>query len=158
VVDGPSSRVVLFRSGEFVRLQVESVLGYHLLRLDPIDLPDEPEAVIDLFVGQQYERHLPVDPVQQAEGRWSDVHLAVPDEDVAVAPEPAEALVLVDVVVACVQEVPMANHKVKHWVCLFLAFRVAPKHVVDGTTVVEPSADLAVAVEVGPATRKLQPL
>src|SRR5262249_57343355 len=86
-------------------------------------------------------------------------HLAVSNHEVAVTAKPLQVLVLVDVLVVGVQEVPVAEDEVKDWILVAVRLlRVATEYVVDCSAVVEACRHLTVGIETGVPSRVCESL
>ena len=83
----------------------------------------------------------------KAERGRSNIHFAVADQNVAVAAEPLDALVLMHIFVISVQEIPMADDQIEHRVGVAIRlFGITSENVEDDTPVVIARRHLAIAI------------
>ena len=89
-------------------------------------------------------------------GGWRDIHLAVTYENVAVAAEAPEALVLVNVGVVGVQEAAVTQYEIENGITVAVwVRRIASEHVVNLTPVMFAARDLRIAVVIRVAQRAI---
>src|SRR5438045_2065990 len=87
--------------------------------------------------------------VRQSEGRGRDIHLAIAHQNIAIAAEPTEAPVLVNIDVVGVEEAAVTQHKIEDWIPVAVRLQgISPKHVVDLPPVMLTARNLRIAVVV----------
>jgi len=146
-------------SGNLVLAQIEAVGHDNLIDLAPRQRANLNQIGIN-FVAFRKDKCAAVrSTFGQREWRWYDVHFAVAHEDVAVAAEAPETLVLVNVGVVGIQKATMTQNQVEHGITIAVRVRrVAPEHVIDLPPVVLAARHLRIAVVVNLAARIGQPL
>ena len=113
---------------DLIGLKIERVADNQLVGFASPKLSHLDELAVQSGIGRNDHRLLVRDSFDQPEGRRDDVHFPIADQDVAVAAETFDALVLMRIFVISIQEIAVADDQVKHGIGIAVWFlRVAPK-------------------------------
>lgn len=155
-----SSRWVLaICSTQLVRGEIKRIAGHHVFNLNPSNLADLHESVTWVVVSGEKQGASALSPFKQGDRRRHNVHLAVAEQDVAIAAESPGAGVPVLVSVVGIEEGSRHNHEVNDrkgvaaWGC-----RVPAERVVDRPSIVRWTGHLAIPIERSIAPRCSQSL
>ena len=148
-----------FCSRHFVRAQIEAVNHDNLIYFSPSQPANFNQVVIDCVLFGKKQGSVMCRAFCKRIRGWRHVHLAVSDQDVAVAAETAKALVLMDIRVVGVEKAAVANYKIKHGILITVRLPgIASEYVVNLPAVMFAARWLTVAVIVGLAARIGEPL
>src|SRR5258708_15396691 len=134
---------------EFVCTEVKRVSYNNLFRLYAYQVSYLVKAVIRMLIGRQNERAVMLSSRSQMKGRWDDVHLAIPDQDISITAKRLHSLVLMDVFVISIEKISVTNHQVNYGI--FVTVRIcgiASKYVIDRATSVNSKRDLTITIKV----------
>src|SRR6266852_2297496 len=142
---------------EFVCPQIKGVGDNQTVGFDPSEPSYLSESRISLHALRKNQRHEAGCTFRQSKGFRGDIHLSIPDHDVAVGTEALHAFVLVNVIVVGVEEVTVTHHEVNYRILplpstlrdeLGQVSWVAAKHIKDLPPVVVAARDLTIRVVV----------
>jgi hypothetical protein len=137
----------LLRS-DFVHLKIERIPDNYLLGLHAFEITDFDKSLTGIHFRRKNQCMLVGCPFDEPEGSWNNIHLAVTNQNVTIASEPLYALILVNVVVVCIQEVAMTYHEVDDRIRVPVwLLGVTPEDVVYISTVMIPCRNLTVCIE-----------
>lgn len=128
--------------------KVEGVPDDEVIRFDSHQLPDNVNScIVDVIASRNDQGVLACRPLRESKRSRGDVHLPIPNQEVAVRSEATKALVLVDVVMVSIQEIAVTDNEIDDWIRLLVDLgRIPTEDVEDRPSIVVPARNPAVAV------------
>lgn len=123
-------------------------IGYEeSIRFSSDDLSYLDVLASSVRVLRNYQCALMCNTIKQTERRGCHVHLSVAYHDVAITPKAFDAPVPMDILVVCIEKVPVADHQVEYRIPVAVRLGWVPaEHVVYRATIMITGRHLAVAV------------
>jgi len=159
VVPSSSRRVLAVCGTQLVCGEIKRIAGHHVFNLNPSDIPDLDKSVTWIIVSREQQGASTLNSFKQSHRGRHHIHLAVAEQDIAIAAEPPGACVLMLVGVVGVEEGARDDYEVHNWKGIALGgCRVPAERVVDCPPVVFRSGYLAVPIKRSIAPRCRQSL
>lgn len=128
-------------------LEIERIGYEKSIRFSSHNLSYVDEFISNVQFLRNYQCALMRDAVKQTERRRCHIHLSIAYHNVAIASKAFEAPVSMNILVICIQEISVANHKIEYGIPIAIRLgRIPAEHIIYRATIMITGGHLAVAV------------